>query len=380
MKLKIAKILVGLGLIASLSLVNWGGSPIVLPNQYAGYNLTPQVAIGSEQHTVWIYTDYNFGFVSLLYAHASINGTWTAPYEITSYNKFSADKPGIAVDGDSVHVVYATPYGEVKYFYGINGTWSAPVTIGSGFGVSITVSAGVIYVAWSDIRNNQGRAYFNWKDTNWHTEKAVTSNVTSLNRGVDIAVQNNVVHIVSQQQISGSTYKVSYVRDFATGNFNNDRLIAQELGAYDLSLGGGISIETNPVSIVWGASISDNSEPLAITQSNDNGINFVNPIYADAGYNILAKNPDIVIVNQKPYITTNLLKWNGVSVTERTVWAYHEGIWTQLGTNPSNSNSITFGQNILLAAWSSTLDSNDYIFYNTQQFPNKHIYLPLIIK
>ena len=397
------RFVVCLGLIAGViapwlshqpSVQAWNLNPIGIPNQSGGYNLTPAVAISSNGMTyaTWIFTNENFGFTSLFYtrgmANAAGNVAWEQPIEIASFNRYSPDGPSIEVGPNGrVHILYADPSGAIRYFENRNNgdrnSWGASVQIGNGFNPSITVGGdNQVYAVWSDIRSNSSRAYFKWKtaDGVWTAEKPVTVSATEVNRGADIAVSGvgagAIVHIVSQHKLGNGSFVVSYVRDTPTGNFNNDRFLAQELSAADLSLSGGVRVTADPVAsrvaIVWGAAVSDVSEPLAVTQSTNIGVSWSPVVYIDLGRNLLAKDPEVTMRNQILSLSTTILQWNGSAVIDTSVWtiSYNAvngqwSTWTQIGTvDPSLASSIASNGNLVVALWSSTSGDNDFIFYN----------------
>jgi len=161
---------------------------------HANEVLIPVIAVGNKVHVVWLQGKYD-----IMYSNKNIaSGAWSPATNIRT-SPTSAQDPNIAVDGNTVHVVWsegADPEDiDVKYKNSVNWPgWSgAPYTVyhgsilgqGAGYRPDIAARGSNVYVVWCAYKD-RGEQYVRFRQStdggsSWSTSQLISGGALAAN-------------------------------------------------------------------------------------------------------------------------------------------------------------------------------------------------------
>ncbi|UCC11469.1 MAG: exo-alpha-sialidase [candidate division WOR-3 bacterium] len=328
-------------------------------------------AYGSVVHVVW--HDYRFGGPQIFYKRSIDWGnTWHGDDRLTSSSGFPVD-PSIAVWGYTVHVVWQDNYaGNSEIYYKCSTdhgmSWEGDIRLTHYEGISgwpsIAVSNNDIHVTWYDFRDGHPEIYYKHSTNSgitWSLDKRLTNSYGASTKPC-IGVSDSTVHVAwtySRDSISVIHYKHS-TNNGITWSADTCLTDVTDIARYP-----SIAVSDNIVHLVWQDETDYNTE-IFYMQSTDAGVTWgaaIRLTYTvdDSRTASIAADSNNVHIVWSDYRNGNYEIYYKRSLDNGTYWENDERLTNQI--EMSYHPSVATSGEYVHVVWTDLQDDNEEIYY-----------------
>lgn len=293
---------------------NWG-SPIKLNGNYGDFHSDPSIVVYENNlHVVWMTMEN--GNWETYYKRSLDNGISWQPEIMINDDDIDSWKPKIAIEGNNLCIIWGDQkdgnWAFEVYFTKSNdngANWSPNIRLSSNDGLDsdpndIIISNDKIYIVWEDSKDTNSREiYFrNSNDfgNNWASQKRITNQDGVDSKLASIAVFNNNVHVVWEDQWD-MNWEIGYTRSLDNGiNWGNNYYLSEDDGVY--SQKSDIVANNNNIYVIWGGGGSGFSE-IYYKTSQDNGDNWNSEIILSDNDGKISRGPRMTNRQDSIYVT-----------------------------------------------------------------------------
>jgi len=333
----------------SLSLAQWEAD-VRLTNDsaisYPPFSWSRGLAVsGDSVHVVWY--DKRDGNFEIYYKHSTNGGvSWSSDTRLTSNDSVSGH-PALAISGSNVYVVWRDNRDgntEIYYKHSTDGGlgWGADVRLtnddGNSFRPSISVSGSDVHVVWQDNRDGNDEIYYkNSTDggLNWGNDYNI-SNDAARSQIASISASGSNVHVVWEDRRDGGAGSEIYYKRSTDGG--------QSWGT-DMRLTNNTYISNVPASAISGSNVyvvwcdsRDLDWEIYCKRSQDKGLTW---------------GPDTRLTNASGYSNMPTLAVSGKGV--HIAWQDNRNANEEIFYKYSNDGGLSWSDDTLLVNNSSTM-------------------------
>jgi hypothetical protein len=189
-----------------------------------GASQQPAIAIDSDGTTHVVWQDNTPGTYEIFYAFKPLDGSWSAPVNISANDTIASQYPDIAIDSDdNLHVVWQDETAlAITDIYYINktpgGPWSSEVDISNNAGASRWPAIAIdnddnLHVVWHDQTPGIYEIYYSFSldgGLTWSPPDSISDGPSSYAAAIAIDSEDNI-HVAWQQYITSGNHEIYYV-------------------------------------------------------------------------------------------------------------------------------------------------------------------------